>query len=195
MRIFEGDPGEFEADVADLAAVPDWTAVFGPPIHSSWPGLLRLEQRVVAATGWRSLRRTDRIDERGNAVSFRLPGGGLVGVGAARVSTGSLIWSAAMAGPEDYDAACAAADDAWPHYQTTVNTHWGHPTYRGFHTDPDYPGPPPLTKEAHVTRRVTGWTRPGATAALAIRGGTHGYEPYFPSLNIHFTIYATDKPA
>lgn len=185
MRSQELSLDDDDRAMADLADVPDWRRLWGPP--ATGPDAVRaLADRAAAATGWRPWPVTaetsiDRDQESWGLVTARdtvmmvLPD-------AVLPDSPRGGWSAYEIGPEDLVPAAAGLDEHWPAHLGLARRHWGAPAFVGRAGDPRIP-----EVWRHRRRHLAVWLRPGAeihlyaaqpTADSPTRAAGFGYSVY-----------------
>jgi hypothetical protein len=177
--------------MADLAEVPDWTAVAGPDTEDTGMEVVRaLVHRVSAATGWQPwpLEATDTIDETSAGWGFVTPRGTTMIAFAGLVFSDcrNSGWSAYQIGPDDIEQAEAGLDAHWPDHLELARKHWGEPDYVGDESSPAFldewaPG-------AGADRRhLAVWLRPGAQFQLFSSKPTR--DPLTPAVGVNYAVY------
>ncbi|TDU91404.1 hypothetical protein EV138_5010 [Kribbella voronezhensis] len=178
--------------MADLAEVPDWTAVAGPDSDRTGEEVVRaLVQRVTAATGWQPwpLEPGEKIGDESASWGFTTRRGitMIVFDGLAFADVRTSGWSAYEIGPDDIAEAEAGLDAAWPaHFDLAVKT-WGEPAYVGTSV-----GNPGFLDEwgpgAGADRRhLAVWLRPGAQ--LQLFSDAPSRDPLTPSVGVNYAVY------
>jgi hypothetical protein len=188
VQIKDEPLGDFEAALADIAEVPDWRALWGPPAGGGPSALGELRERVQAATGWSSEPVTGGADMRQTGWSFTTPRGSRVVVGASSASfdTSRGGWSAYRLSQEDYPEALRILQQRqWPRYLELVRRYLGEPVYSGVCVDPGFP--PAQWRDEYAARRVgylAVWQRPGLEFHLYAAHAGLEFDPAHPAMSV-----------
>jgi hypothetical protein len=153
-----------ERAMADLADVPDWKRVWGPP--AAGPDAVRaLAERVSAATGWYPWPLTDetRIDQDQSVWGLvtRRDTAMLVLADAVLPDSPRSGWSAYQIGAGDLAEAAAGLDAHWPAHLELATRQFGAPVFVGRGDDPRIPE---IWRDRR--RHLAVWLRPGAEIHL-----------------------------
>jgi len=157
VKTQERSSDDDERAMADLAEVPDWRAVWGPPA-TGMDAVRALVNRVIAATGWRPWapgnidpdRYTWGLVTPRETVMLVLPD-------AVLPDSPRGGWSAYDIGPSDLAFAEEGLDERWPEQLKLARTYWGPPVFVGSGADPRVP-----PEWRGRRRHLAVWLRPGA---------------------------------
>lgn len=188
MRTQELPLDDDDRAMADVAEVPDWNRVWGPP--ATGPAAVRaLADRVRAATGWRPWPLTDQTEldpdqsvwglvTRRDTVMIVLPD-------AVLPDSPRAGWSAYDIGPDDLTAAGAGLDTHWAGHLALARRHWGDPVFVGRAGDPRIP-------EVWRDRRrhLAVWLRSGAE--IHLYAGQPDADSPTRSVGISYSVYASE---
>lgn len=150
-----------ERAMADLADVPDWRGLWGPP-GTGLEAIRALVMRVTQATGWRPWapgnidpnRYTWGLVTQRQTVMLVLPD-------AVLPDSPRSGWSAYGFGAADVPEVEDGLDDYWPGQLQLARKHWGEPVFVGPGDDLRIP------EEWRGRRRhLAVWLRPGAEIHL-----------------------------
>lgn len=174
--------------MADLAEVPDWRPLWGPP--ATGPDAVRtLATRAAAATGWTPWPLTERTAIDPDQVAWGLVTPRdiemLVLPDTVLPNCTGGGWSAYEIGPADLSPATAGLDEHWPAHLDRATTHWGPPVFAGRGDDSRIP-----ETWRNRRRHLAVWLRPGAEFHLyADQPAT---DSATTTAGVSFSVYANE---
>ena len=177
--------------MADLAEVPDWTAVAGPDDNQTGIAVvIELVRRVSAATGWVpwALEQDMQIPDAMESWGFTTRRGidMIAFNGLVYADCKDSGWAAYQIGPDDIPAAEAGLDAHWPAALELATQHWGEPAYVGTDATPGFDDEWAVGAGAD-RRHLAVWTRPGAQFHLYSKRPAR--DPLSPAVGVNYAVY------
>lgn len=185
MKTLQRSSESDERAMADLAEVPDWNPVWGPPA-SGLDAVRSLAERVSAVTGWRPWA-PGEIDPNQYTWGLVTPRSTVMVVLPDAVLPDSPRggWSAYDIGPDDVADAEAGLDAHWPGQLALARHYWGAPGFVGSGSDPRIPA-----QWRDRRRHLAVWLRPGAE--IHLYSGLPSRDSATAAVGFGYSVYASE---